>query len=215
MIEFSQSMQEGTNDTRAPEFSRLRQRDLMLIRKTAFCLEGMFEDVQTALRAGAVVDPGPYSLDQQALAAIVAAGVPHCILPPGQVSAAPRLPSPPNAFLMERLLSEDVLQLTIPPGIARALRKHNRKLYLHMLAALEVFVKVAVEKSDIAEESDWLGFIRVHLKLNYHLYRLRCAAIAHVFHLRPRPLAIASSVTALLALLRLRTPILVMPIRPL
>ena len=208
-------MQEGNKDTQAPELRRLRQRDLMLIRKTAFCLEGMFEDIQTALRVGAVVDPGPYAIDQQALAAIVAAGVPHCILLPEQVSTTARLPSVPNAFLMGRLLSEDVLQLTIPPGIARALRKHNRKLYLHMLAALEVFVKVAVEKSDIAEESDWLDLIRVHVRLKYHLYRLQWAALAHLLHLRPRPLAITSSVTALLTLLRLRPPALVIPIRPL
>src|SRR6202171_1352632 len=208
-------MQEGNKDTQAPELRRLRQRDLMLIRKTAFCLEGMFEDIQTALRVGAVVDPAPYAIDQQALAAIVAAGVPHCILLPEQVSTTARLPSVPNAFLMGRLLSEDVLQLTIPPGIARALRKHNRKLYLHMLAALEVFVKVAVEKSDIAEESDWLDLIRVHVRLKYHLYRLQCEALAPLLHLRPRPLAITSSVTALLTLLRLRPPALVIPIRPL
>ncbi len=208
-------MQEGNKDTQTPELSRLRQRDLMLLRKTAFCLEGMFEDIQMALRAGAVVDSGPYAIDQQALAAIIAAGVPHCILLPEQVSATPRLPSLPNAFLMGRLLSEDFLQLTIPPDVARALRKHNRKLYVQMLAALEVFVKVAISESDIADESDWLGLIRVHLKAEYHLSKLRCAALAHLLYLRPRALGITSSVTALLGLLGLRVPAVVIPIRPL
>src|ERR1700682_5747061 len=110
-------MQDGSKNTPFAELSRLTQRDLMLIRKTAFCLEGMFEDVQTALRAGAIVDSGPYAIDQQALAAILAAGVPHCILLPEQVSATTRLPSLPNAFVMGRLLGEDDPQLTIPPDV--------------------------------------------------------------------------------------------------
>jgi len=208
-------MQDGSKNTPFAELSRLTQRDLMLIRKTAFCLEGMFEDVQTALRAGAIVDSGPYAIDQQALAAILAAGVPHCILLPEQVSATTRLPSLPNAFVMGRLLGEDDPQLTIPPDVARALRKHNRKLYVQMVAALEVFVKVAIKKSEIAEESEWLGLIRVHVKANYYLSKLRWAALAHLLYLRPRAQAITSSVTALLALLRLRAPALVIPIRPL
>jgi hypothetical protein len=208
-------MQDGTKDTRPPELSQLTQRDLMGIRKTALCLEGMFEDIQTALRAGAVVDSGPYSIDQQALAAILAAGVPHCILLPEQVSAIPRMPSLPNAFLMGRLLSEDVFQPAIPTDVARALRKHNRKLYMQMLAALQVFVKVAINESVTVEESDWFGLMRVHLKAQYHLSKLRCAAIAHLLHWRPRALGITSSVTALLALFRLRTPAVVIPIRPL
>jgi hypothetical protein len=215
VIEFSQSMQDGIKDTRGPELSRLTQRDLMAIRKTAFCLEGMFEDVQTALRAGAVVDSGPYAIDQQALAAIIAAGVPHCVLLPEQVSATPRLPSLPNGFVMGRLLGDNVPQLTIPPDVARALRKHNRRLYLQMLAALEVFVKVAIKKSEVAEERDWLGLIRVHVKAKYHLSKLRWAALAHLLYLRPRALGITSSVTSLLALLRLRAPALIIPIRPL
>jgi hypothetical protein len=154
-------------------------------------------------------------IDQQALAAIIAAGVPHCILLPEQVSATARLPSLPNAFLMGRLLSEDVLQLTISPDVAGALRRHNRKVYLQMLAALQVFVKVAISNSVIAEESDWFGLKVIHLKAKYHLFKLQWAALAHLLHLRPRALDITSSVTALLALLRLRTPALVIPIRPL
>src|SRR5260370_41412454 len=104
-------MQDGSKNSPVSELSRLTQRDLIGIKKTALCLEGMFEDVQTALRAGAVVDPGPCSIDQQALAAILAGGVPHCILAPEQNSTAPRLPSLPNAFLMGRLLSQGATQL--------------------------------------------------------------------------------------------------------
>src|ERR1700682_2096246 len=122
------------------------------------------------------------------------------------------LPPLPNPALMARLLSDDVGS---PDGQPGAMRRYNVKLYLDMVDALEVFVKVAVEKSDIAEESDWLDLIRVHVRLKYHLYRLQWAALAHLLHLRPRPLAITSSVTALLTLLRLRPPALVIPIRPL
>lgn len=208
-------MQDGSKNSQLPELGRLTQRDLIGLKKTALCLEGMFEDIQTALRAGAVVDPGPCSIDQQALAAMLAAGVPHCVLVPGEVSATSRMPSLPNAFLMGRLLSQDAIQVDRRPGVARALRKHNRKLYLQMLAALVVFVKVAIDESVTVEESDWFGLMRVHLKAQYHLSRLRCAAIAHLFHLRPRALGITSSVTALLTLFRLRTPAMVIPIRPL
>jgi hypothetical protein len=208
-------MQDGSKNSQLPELGRLSQRDLIGLKKTALCLEGMFEDIQTALRSGAVVDPGPCSIDQQALAAILAAGVPHCVLQPGQVSAASRLPSLPNAFLMGRLLSQDAIQLDSRPEVARAMRKHNRKLYLQMLAALVVFVKVAINESVTVEENDWFGLMRVHFKAKYHLSKLRCAAMLHLLHVRPRALGITSSVTALLMLFRLRTPATVIPIRPL
>ena len=122
------------------------------------------------------------------------------------------LPPLPNPAVMASLLCDDVVS---PDGEPGAMRRYNVTLYLHMVDALEVFVKVAIQKSEIAEESEWLGLIRVHVKAEYHLFKLQWAALAHLLYLRPSALGITSSVTALLALLGLRAPALVIPIRPL
>jgi hypothetical protein len=121
------------------------------------------------------------------------------------------LPPLPNPAVMAHLLCDDVIS---PDGEAGALRRYRLKLYLDMVDALEVFVKVAISNSVIAEESDWHGLKLIHLKAKHHVSKLRWAALAYLLHLRPRALGITSSVAALLSLLRLRTPALVIPIRP-
>ena len=204
---------EDSNNRSLPvDPSCLTQDELNGIRQTALCLEGMLGELQTALANGAAVERGPYSVDQDVLGAVVAAGIPKSVVGPAEVSATQVLPSLPNAVLMGRLLSDH------PAGrrsrkMARILRKHNRNLYLQMLAALQMHVELAFVKSPtLRVRTDWSDLIGAQMEAKWRLMELRVAAWAHFLHLNPRSSRITKAVNSLTGLLNPRATT-VIPIR--
>ena len=194
--------------------SRLTQDELNGIRQTALCLEGMLGELQTALANGAAVERGPYSVDQDVLGAVVAAGIPKSVVGPGEAAAAQVLPSLPNAVLMGRLLTGDSAGREGSPKMAKALRKHNRRLYLQMLAALQMHVELAFVKSPaLRSRTDWSDLIGTQMEAKWRLLELRLAAWAHFLHWNPRSSRITQAVNSLTGLLKPRATT-VIPIRP-
>src|SRR5258708_7282811 len=140
----------------------------------------MLGELQAALANGASVERGPYSVDQQVLGAVVAAGIPKSVVGPAEAAAAQVLPSLPNAALMGRLLSDDPARREGSRRMAKALRKHNRKLYLQMLAALQMHVELAFVKTPtLRQRTDWSDIIGAQTAAKWRLFQLRCAAVAH------------------------------------
>ena len=194
--------------------SRLTQDELNGIRQTALCLEGMLGELQTALANGAAVERGPYSVDQDVLGALVAAGIPKSVVGPAEAAATQVLPSLPNAALMGSLLTDDPSRKEGSRRMARILRKHNRKLYLQMLAALQMHVELAFVKSPtLRVRTDWSDLFGAHLAAKWRLFELRLAAYAHFFHVNPGSLRITRAVDSLSGLLNPRATT-VIPIRP-
>lgn len=205
---------EDSNNRSLPiDPSRLTQDELNGIRQTALCLEGMLGELQTALANGAAVERGPYSVDQQVLGAVVAAGIPKSVVGPAEAAAAQVLPSLPNAVLMGRLLSEDPADREGSPKMAKVLRKHNRRLYLQMLAALQMHVELAfVKNPTLRIRNDWSDLIGSHMEVKWRLIELRLAAWAHLLHWNPRSSRITQAVNSLTGVLNPRAST-VIPIR--
>jgi hypothetical protein len=211
---FKDVAEDSNNRTLPRDPSRLTQAELNGIRQTALCLEGMLGELQAALANGAAVEHGPYSVDRQVLGAVVAAGIPKPVLGPAEAAAAQAMPNLPNAMLMARLLSDDPARSEGSPKIAKALRKHNRRLYLQMLAALQMHVELAFVKSPTLRLStDWNNLIGVQMEARWRLTQLRAAAWAHFFHWNPQSSRITRTVDSLTGLLNPRAAA-VIPIRP-
>ena len=206
--------EDSKNSALPVDSSRLTQDELNGIRQTALCLEGMLEELQAALANGAAVERGPYSVDSQGLGAVVAAGIPKPVLGPVETAAAQVMPSLPNAAVMGRLLCDDPARREGSRKMAKALRKHNRRLYLQMLAALQMHVELAFVKSPaLSLRTDWSDLIGAQMAAKWRLFELRFAAYAHFFHVNPRSARITRAVDSLSGLLNPR-PTTVIPIRP-
>jgi hypothetical protein len=211
---FSDVAEDSNNRSLPIDPSRLTQDELNGIRRTALCLEGMLGELQTALANGAAVERGPYSVDQDVLGAVVAAGIPKSVVGPGEAPAAQVLPSLPNAVLMGRLLTDDSAGREGSRKMARILRKHNRRLYLQMLAALQSHVELAfVKNPTLRMRTDWSDLFGAHFAAKRRLFELRLAACAHFFHVNPNSSRITRAMDSLSGLLNPRAAT-VIPIRP-
>ena len=210
---FRDVAEDSTNRSLPVDPSRLTQDELNGIRQTALCLEGMLGELQAALANGAAVERGPYSVDPQVLGAVVAAGIPKPVLGPAEAAAAQAMPNLPNAVLMGLLLSDDPARRESSAKMAKALRKHNRRLYLQMLAALQMHVELAFVKSPtLRVRNDWSNVISAEMEAKWRLMELRAAAWAHFFHWNPRSSRITQAVNSLTGLLNPR-PAAAIPIR--
>ena len=210
---FRDVAEDSNKRTQPLDSSRLTQDELNGIRQTALCLEGMLGELQAALANGAAVERGPYSVDRQVLGAVVAAGIPQSVLGPAEAAAAQVLPSLPNAVLMGRLLSDDPAQREGSRKMAKALRKHNRRQYLQMLAALQMHVELAfVKNPTLRQRTDWNDIMGTQMAAKCRLIELRFAAVAHFLHLNPGSSRITQAVNSLTGLLNPRAST-VIPIR--